>query len=92
MGSRGQCEHCACGFRYDLIHNGFNDSAYAYCDKCSFTVLLNWNTTAEQVGLALHRRIESSIEPYLKPCPCGGAFRASADPNAPIACGRCLPR
>lgn len=30
----GSCENCNQRFSYALIHNGFNDSAYAYCDTC----------------------------------------------------------
>src|SRR5438552_3175373 len=39
--SIGSCENCGHTFQYRLVHNGFGDSAYAYCDKCSFTVLLS---------------------------------------------------
>src|SRR5438876_427857 len=86
----GSCEHCGGTFRYQLIHNGFNDSTYSYCDHCSFTVLLNgWNQTAQRVGLQIHRRITPDVENLLKPCPCGNAFRASADPKCPH-CARTL--
>ena len=80
----GSCDHCAGTFRYQLIHNGFNDSAYAYCNQCSFTVLLSgWHTAAQRVKFKIHQRITSDIEVLLKPCPCGGVFRASADPKCP---------
>jgi DNA-directed RNA polymerase subunit RPC12/RpoP len=80
----GSCDHCGGGFRYRLIHNGFNDSAYAYCDRCSFTILLSgWHPAAQRVHLAIHQRIASAIEVLLKPCPCGGVFHSSADPKCP---------
>ncbi|HEX7530137.1 MAG TPA: hypothetical protein VF333_03255 [Pyrinomonadaceae bacterium] len=64
--------------------HGFNDSAYAYCNQCSFTVLLNgWHPAAQRVKLKIHQRITSDIEGLLKPCPCGGVFRTSADPKCP---------
>ncbi len=85
----GFCEHCGVPFQYCLLHNGFNDSAYAYCDKCPFSAVLNWSHTSELVGLELHQRIASRIEPFLRPCPCGGDFRAAADPKCP-ACGVAL--
>src|SRR5206468_3738208 len=86
----GCCEHCGGTFPYQLIHNGFNDSAYAYCDHCSFTVLLNgWNHTAQRIGLRIHQRIDPDIETLLKPCPCGNTFRANADPKCPH-CARAL--
>jgi hypothetical protein len=37
----GSCDHCGGTFSYRLIHNGFSESAYAYCNQCSFTVLLS---------------------------------------------------
>lgn len=86
----GQCEHCGHTFRYQIIHNGFNDSAYAYCNRCSFTVLLSgWTQTAKRVPMCIHQRITPDLEMLLKPCPCGGTFRSSADPKCPD-CARSL--
>lgn len=80
----GSCDHCGGVFRYRLLHNGFGDSAYAYCDKCSFTVLLSsWAKASQRISFRVHQRITPDIEPLLKPCPCGGRFRASADPKCP---------
>ncbi len=82
--STGSCEHCKSSFQYRLIHNGFNDSAYAYCDECSFTVpLCVYAHAAQRVGLTLYERITKEIEAFLKPCPCGGLFLASAGPKCP---------
>jgi hypothetical protein len=43
----GDCEHCKKKFGYYLIHNGFNDSAYAYCDTCGSTALLDGLESSE---------------------------------------------
>jgi hypothetical protein len=77
----GCCDHCGKAFHYRLIHNGFGDSAYAYCDSCSFTVLLSGS--AGRVRFRIQQRITPDLERLLKPCPCGGKFRASADPKCP---------
>ncbi len=80
----GSCEHCGCTFHYRLLHNGFGDSAYAYCDRCSFTVLLSgWSNATKRVRFRVYQRITTDLEPLLKPCPCGGAFRADTDPKCP---------
>jgi len=79
-----QCDHCGGTFQYQITHNGFNDSAYAYCDSCSLTVLLSgWTQTAKRVALRIHQRITPDLIMLLKPCRCGGAFRSSADPKCP---------
>lgn len=80
----GWCQHCGGTFRYRLVHNGFGNSAYAYCDDCSFTVLLSeWSPAAKRVPFQSQRRITPDLECLLKPCPCGGKYLASADPNCP---------
>ena len=87
----GQCSKCAGAFEYSLIHNGFNDSAYAYCERCGATAMLSgWSSDIPpEAGLRLHERIAAGVEPFLSPCPCGGRFRASADPRCP-ACAEPL--
>ena len=80
----GRCEHCGGTFHYRLIHNGFGDSAYAYCDTCPYTVLLDgWSEAAKRVHFRVQQRMTPDVERLLKLCPCGGAFRASADPKCP---------
>jgi len=86
----GWCENCGSKFQYRLLHNGFGITAYAYCDKCSFTVVMSeWSEAAKRVPFRVHQRISPDVEHLLKPCPCGGAFRASADPKCPT-CARPL--
>jgi hypothetical protein len=79
----GDCEHCKRKFRYRLIHNGFNESAYAYCDICGMTALLDRWRVPTGVEVAMDGPIPRGIEPRLAACSCGGAFRASASPRCP---------
>lgn len=79
------CAHCSARFGYFLVHNGFNDSAYAYCDTCGKTAILSgWakNIPAD-VGLPMHQPITPAIETHLDACSCGGRFRAHASPRCP---------
>jgi hypothetical protein len=84
-GTIGQCDRCQEAFSYRIIHNGFGDTAYAYCDSCGMVTLLScWcNHIPKRVKLQVHRSITSDIEPFLQPCRCGGRFRSSASPRCP---------
>ena len=79
----GVCEHCKKQFRYYLIHNGFNDSSYAYCEECGLTVIFSLWTVPKGVSLKPRQCIAQEIEPHIAQCRCGGAFRASAVPRCP---------
>lgn len=81
----GSCELCGKTFQYYLVHNGFNDSAYSYCDKCGCTVLLNrFSRVPVPPTLKVHQRLwDGELERLLKPCRCGGTFRADANPRCP---------
>lgn len=81
----GICEHCGQKFAYYLLHNGFGDSAYAYCDSCEYAAILSgWHESIPAgAGLKVHQRILPSVEAFLKPCPCGGKFKADAGPRCP---------
>jgi hypothetical protein len=80
----GTCERCKQRFSYALIHNGFNDSAYAYCNSCGCTAFFSaWSPVPDGVSISFHQCITSDIEPYLKSCDCGGHFRAGAAPRCP---------
>src|SRR5262252_4080301 len=84
MSATGSCEHCGQQFAYSLIHNGFNDSAYAYCDTCGRTALLSaWSAVPRGVPIRFHSCISKAVEPYLEPCSCGGHFRSDASPRCP---------
>jgi len=86
MSMVGKCEHCGKAFRYKLIHNGFNESAYAYCERCGVTAILDGWKVPVEASLTIHKAITPDIEPLLAPCPCGGSFKAGASPRCPL-CG-----
>ena len=46
----GTCESCGHSFDYMLIHNGFNDSAFAYCDSCGMTALFDRGVPRRQTA------------------------------------------
>lgn len=52
----GTCEECGRDFPYYLVHNGFNDSAYAYCEDCGQTALL----AAEHMPRELIKDLQST--------------------------------
>jgi hypothetical protein len=81
---KGRCENCRREFGYYLIHNGFNESCYAYCEDCGATAILDslYKDRAQE-GLPRHRAITVRGERFLLPCQCGGAFRAGASPRCP---------
>ena len=81
----GNCDACARPFRYSLLHNGFADSAYAYCDKCGMTAFISaWDKAIPLAAkLKAHGPINPEAEILLAPCVCGGTFRADASPRCP---------
>src|SRR5205814_8909820 len=87
--SPGTCDHCSRSFGYYLIHNGFNDSAYAYCDSCCYTAIANLWKLPQDALIADYGIISPALEPYLQPCPSRGRLRASASPRCPH-CGESL--
>ena len=81
---QGSCDHCGRSFAYHLLHNGFNESCYAYCAACGMTALMDTlykDRVAE--GLPRHRAITEGGERFLAPCSCGGFFQAGAAPRCP---------
>jgi len=81
----GNCETCSKNFGYALIHNGFNDSAYAYCDSCGeIAILSGWfSDIPTNSNIKFHQVISEEVEPFLKNCECGGRFRKNASPHCP---------
>jgi hypothetical protein len=79
----GTCEHCQKSFPYRLIHNGFNDSAYAYCDTCGVVTMLDGWKLPKGITFEIYQVIPPEIEPLLSPCECGGHFRKGASPRCP---------
>jgi hypothetical protein len=83
MSDIGHCDHCGKSFGYDLLHNGFNDSAYAYCEQCGMLSILDGWKIPERINLKIHQMITPDIEPFLDQCSCGGKFTAGASPRCP---------
>ena len=82
--STGTCEHCRGTFGYYLIHNGFNESTYAYCAACGMTAILDTNYRDRAMeGLPMHRAITAGGERFLTACSCGGTFEVGASPRCP---------
>jgi hypothetical protein len=81
----GRCEECARTFHYTLVHNGFAETAYAYCDTCGTLALLSGWYEKIPAGAPLRPRgpIGRETEPWLQPCSCGGRFRREASPRCP---------
>ena len=81
----GTCSACGHHFPYALVHSGFGDLAYAYCNRCGRTALLSgWAPDIPpEAGLRIHARIGAAVEPFLAPCECGGHFTAAAVPRCP---------
>jgi len=81
----GTCEHCEAHFEYHLIHNGFGDSSYAYCDKCGKACLLSgwFKGVPKDANLKIHKCITPEVESFLQACSCGGRFKSGASPRCP---------
>lgn len=81
----GNCEACARTFLYVLIHNGFNDSAYAYCDSCGRTALFDSHSKSAPEGIQVdyHGPLRMEAESFVQPCACAGHFRGAAAPRCP---------
>lgn len=82
-GDRGSCESCRANFPYRLIHSGFNDSAFAYCDLCGMLALLSHSEVPRDLKTNEYGPVTNDMEGRLAPCRCGGKFRASASPRCP---------
>lgn len=82
---KGVCEHCRQEFGYCLLHAGFAEISYAYCDACGQTAILShWDKRMPHLsGCKGQQEMCSEMEPYLKHCDCGGSFRRGASPRCP---------
>ena len=81
----GTCEHCRSQFGYSIIHNDFNNSAFAYCDSCGATAILSecFDGIPENVSFRPHGPISVKTEQWLQPCNRGGSFKSDASPRCP---------
>ena len=82
MDGEGNCPACGTNFPYMMIHNGFNDSAFAYCDTCGGVALLDVYGAPKGISLTFGP-ISEEVETHLAACPCGGRFRSAAAPRCP---------
>jgi DNA-directed RNA polymerase subunit RPC12/RpoP len=87
----GTCEHCGENFTIELFHNGFAESSYAYCDGCGTRAILSgWSkrwpeSVKRKVYASRNHSRDGAMEPYLRPCECGGAFIKGKSPR----CRKC---
>jgi len=81
----GVCESCQKTFQYYLIHCGFNESAYAYCDACGCTLLIDlpFQEPGYRADLQAQGLVSRHTEKWLDRCSCGGRFKAGASPRCP---------
>ena len=90
---KGRCENCGTVFPYEIVHNGFNDSTYAYCDQCGTTAILGLWGIEKRLGRVpdLVTPLPPEIEQLLAPCACGGSFRGRAPARCPSCRGPLSP-
>lgn len=92
----GQCDNCGHRFEWYPIHNGFNNSFYAYCSSCGTTAILDfWGTPLTHhpaVAKLVAGEIPNEIEGLLQHCACGSHFRAGSKPRCPHCAHELLPR
>ncbi|HEX9138089.1 MAG TPA: hypothetical protein VF905_14290, partial [Nitrospirota bacterium] len=63
---KGRCENCGREFGYYLIHNGFNERCYAYCEDCGATAILDClSQDRAEEGLPRHAAITVKSEMFL---------------------------
>ena len=80
----GRCEPCGENFTIEIFHNGFGDTSYAYCDTCGKTAILSgWSKRWPEGVKCTQAEIAPEMEPYLKPCECGGKFNVGNSPRCP---------
>jgi hypothetical protein len=80
----GKCGYCKSAFKLDLLHCGFGDCSYAYCNSCGKTALLSGWSKKWPVGVkCTQAEISAEMEVHLEPCSCGGSFLKGSSPRCP---------
>ena len=80
----GSCDGCHGEFRYFLVHNGFNDSSYAYCSDCGLLATLSHWSDRYPAGIkSEYGLISEEMAETLEKCECGGSFTRMAIPRCP---------
>ncbi|MHA1211129.1 MAG: hypothetical protein ACTSSH_01595, partial [Candidatus Heimdallarchaeota archaeon] len=80
---KGTCEHCGLDFDYYLVHSGFNNSGYSYCNTCGKTAILDLTYSKRGIAGFSQRRIQKIAEQLIDDCECGGKFQFEAKPRCP---------
>lgn len=88
MSNIGICENCHKSFSYKLIHNGFNESSYAYCDNCGKTAIFDSYLVPNELkqiynNNSRHNAISEELEDFIMPCDCSGNYKHNASPRCP---------
>jgi hypothetical protein len=81
----GKCDKCSASFGYLLIHNGFNDSSYAYCDSCCYVALLDHYAAPKHAPKLDFRVITLQVEQQLLPGPDRVTSARQLSHDVPIA-------
>lgn len=86
----GECQSCKKRFNYYLIHNGFNETTYAYCNRCGMIAFLNeyYSDIPRKCKPFFEKKyryekISKELESFLLSCVCGGKFTRAAKPRCP---------
>jgi hypothetical protein len=80
---RGYCPACSASFEAQLIHNGFNDSRYAYCSQCGVVALCDHWSWPAGIPTSDYGPLTPEAVTRLAPCVCGGQFNTHAQPRCP---------
>jgi len=84
----GKCDKCSKQFTYSLMHCGFGDCSYAYCDICGKTAFFDDYKLPKELKGLLRYSVDSyvipeQLESFIEKCDCGGHFRHNASPRCP---------
>ena len=79
------CASCREMFSFELIHNGLNDTCYAYCGTCGTCALFDYPYQKPECQPHWQNALPASSEllAFAKRCDCGGIFDANAIPRCP---------
>ena len=80
----GKCDTCKKEFHYYMVHNGFNNTSYAYCSECGMTAFFDLVKIPKSITVSFGQgAIPEAAEALLKKCQCGGKFTRNAKPRCP---------
>jgi hypothetical protein len=83
-GMHGECEHCGQKFSVELLHCGFGECCYGYCERCGNTAILSgWSKQWPKDVKCTQAEMPAEMELHLRPCECRGRFAKGASPRCP---------